>query len=165
MIELLRAVTAGNQASPAAVEQIDIAVARKVEAVAIAANQAAGRGREIKTADRAAQQSMAGAGWARRHGAAPSLPTAGKQSWASSFQPAAIIARRPAPDVEDHRLSLSRAVPIRVSAIDARRARFTRSFRNTTPMMTAKTMPVSRKAETKASGARLSAHMTTQADP
>jgi hypothetical protein len=64
-----------------------------------------------------------------------------------------------------YRLSLSRVVPTRVSAIDARRARLTRSFRNTTPMMTAKTMPVSRRAETMASGARLSAQMTTQVDP
>jgi hypothetical protein len=76
MTELLRAIAAGRQASSPAVEQAYIAVARQVEAVAIAANEAAGRAGEIKTADGAAQQSMAGAGQARRHGAAPSSPAA-----------------------------------------------------------------------------------------
>jgi hypothetical protein len=41
MTELLRAVAAGSQPSSPAVEQIDVTVARKVEAVAIAANQEA----------------------------------------------------------------------------------------------------------------------------
>jgi hypothetical protein len=77
MTELLRAIAAGNQASSSAVEQIDVTIAREVEAVAIAANQGAGgAGEKIKTADGAAQQSMAGAGRARHHGAAPSSPTA-----------------------------------------------------------------------------------------
>jgi hypothetical protein len=62
MTELLRAIAAGNQASSSAVEQIDVTIAREVEAVAIAANEDAGRAGEIKTADGAAQQSMAGAG-------------------------------------------------------------------------------------------------------
>jgi hypothetical protein len=44
--------------------------------VAVAANQDAGRAGEIKPADGAAQQSMAGAGEARRHVAAPSSPAA-----------------------------------------------------------------------------------------
>jgi hypothetical protein len=41
MTELLRAVAAGSQPSSPAVEQIDVTVARKVEAVAIAASQEA----------------------------------------------------------------------------------------------------------------------------
>ena len=76
MTELLRAIAAGNQAASSAVEQIDVTIARKVEAVAIAANQDAACAGEIKTADGAAQQSMAGAGQARCHGTAPSSPTA-----------------------------------------------------------------------------------------
>jgi len=76
MTELLHAIAAGSQASAPAVEQIDMTIARKVEAVAIAANQDASHAGEIKTADGAAQQSMAGAGQARRHGAALALPTA-----------------------------------------------------------------------------------------
>jgi hypothetical protein len=63
MTELLRAIAAGSQASSSAVEQIDVTIARKVEAVAIAANEGASRaGEKIKPADGAAQQSMAGAG-------------------------------------------------------------------------------------------------------
>jgi hypothetical protein len=62
MTELLRAIAAGDQASSSAVEQIDVTIACEVEAVAIAANEDTGRAGEIKTAERAAQQSMAGAG-------------------------------------------------------------------------------------------------------
>jgi hypothetical protein len=76
MVELLRAIAAGDQAAATAVEQIDVPIAREVEAVPIAANEKAGRADEIKTADGAAQQSMAGAGQARRHGAAPSSSAA-----------------------------------------------------------------------------------------
>ncbi|HEX9521410.1 MAG TPA: hypothetical protein VF949_00485 [Reyranella sp.] len=77
MTELLRAIAAGNQASSSAVEQADVTIAREIEAVAVAANEGADpAGEKIKTADGAAQQSMAGAGQARRHGAAPSSPTA-----------------------------------------------------------------------------------------
>jgi hypothetical protein len=61
VVELLRAIAAGHQAA-AAVEQIDVTIARKIEAVAIAANQEAGCGCEVKMADGAAQQCMAGAG-------------------------------------------------------------------------------------------------------
>ena len=62
VVELLRAIAAGDQASSSAVEQIDVTIACEVEAVAIAANEDAGRAGEIKTADGTAQQSMAGAG-------------------------------------------------------------------------------------------------------
>ena len=62
MTELFCAIAAGSQASSPPVEQAYITVARQVEAVAIAANEAAGRAGKIKTADGAAQQSMAGAG-------------------------------------------------------------------------------------------------------
>ena len=72
MVELLGAVAARHRAARPAIEQVDVALAREVEAVAVAANQGAGGAGEIKTADGAAQQSMAGAGRARRHAAAPS---------------------------------------------------------------------------------------------
>ena len=62
VVELLRAIAAGHQAASAAVEQIDVTIARKIEAVAITANQEAGCGCEVKMADGAAQQCMAGAG-------------------------------------------------------------------------------------------------------
>jgi hypothetical protein len=62
VVELLRAIAAGHLAASAAVEQIDVTIARKIEAVAIAANQEAGCGCEVKMADGAAQQCMAGAG-------------------------------------------------------------------------------------------------------
>jgi hypothetical protein len=76
MVELLGAIAAGDQAAAPAVEQIDVSVARDVEAVAIAAGEAARIAGKIKTADGTAQQSMAGTGRARRHAAAPSSPTA-----------------------------------------------------------------------------------------
>jgi hypothetical protein len=64
-----------------------------------------------------------------------------------------------------YRLSLRIVVPISVVAIDANRAKFNRSFKATTPMITANTIPVSRSAETNASGASVSPQMTSQDDP
>jgi len=44
--------------------------AREIKAVTIAAGEHARRGYQVKPANRAAQQSIAGTEWKRRHGAA-----------------------------------------------------------------------------------------------
>src|SRR5215468_1340722 len=49
--------------------------------------------------------------------------------------------------------------------MDASRARRSRSCRKTTPMTTAKTMLVSRRADTRAMGASVSAQMMSEGDP
>ena len=65
---------------------------------------------------------------------------------------------------EGQRLNFRIAVPISVAAIDARRARFNRSLRNTTPITTAKMMLVSRSADTSGTGTTVIAQMTVHVD-
>lgn len=60
-----------------------------------------------------------------------------------------------------YRLNFRRAVPISVVATDTNRMRLSRSFRKTTPIITAKTTLVSRNADTKASGATVMAQMAS----
>ena len=63
-----------------------------------------------------------------------------------------------------YRLNFRIAVPINVAAMDARRARFNRSLRNTTPITTAKMMLVSRSADTSGTGTTVIAQMIVQVD-
>jgi len=64
-----------------------------------------------------------------------------------------------------YRLTFKIVVPIRVNMIETKRAKFSRSFKTTTPMTTANTILVSRKAETIAIGANVKAQITSQDDP
>src|SRR5438067_13872417 len=57
--------------APPALQEVDVAVAREVEAVAVAADERICRKAQLKPANRAAQQPMARARSERRHGAAP----------------------------------------------------------------------------------------------
>jgi hypothetical protein len=67
--------------------------------------------------------------------------------------------------LDDYLLILRTVVPIRVVAIEANRTRLRLSCKNTTPMMTANTMLVSRSADTSAIGASVNAQITNQDEP
>jgi hypothetical protein len=83
--KLLGRIAAGSRAPPYIAEQIDVALAGKIEAMAIAADERARRGGQLQPATRAAQQPVAGTACERHHDAAP--PTRRVRSVSSSTDP------------------------------------------------------------------------------
>src|SRR5438132_7549765 len=79
--QLLGTITASRRAAPHIPEQIDIAVARDVEAMAVAAGERAGRSPQLKPTNRAVQQPIAETKCERRHDAAPPTRRTGSVSY------------------------------------------------------------------------------------
>ena len=65
---------------------------------------------------------------------------------------------------EGYRLNFRIIVPTNVAVMDINRAKFNRSFKNMTPIATAKMMLVSRRADTNGIGTTVIAQMIIQAE-
>ena len=82
--QLLGVVTTRRWKAAPGAKEIDIARAREIEAMTVAAGECARRGCQVKPTNRAAQQPIAGTEWKRRHGAAPPVRRSRSVSFAKS---------------------------------------------------------------------------------